>query len=303
MIALVTESRYVVPSNDPNDWYSINLHREDELLGAQLRALGYDFERVDWANPAIEWSSYEAVVIRTTWDYFYRIEEFMAWLGARERDSVLINPPSLLRWNLDKHYLQDLQRSGVAVVPTFYLEQGCPYDWNAIEQWLQGRVGILKPCVSAGAKDTFRIEASDRQTWTNHLDRLLATDAMMIQPFQERIVSEGEFTMMVMGGTFTHAVRKVAKAGDFRVQDDHGGKVHPHQATAEEIAFAERAVASCPWLPIYARVDAVRNVEGELQIMELEAVEPELWLRFHPPAARPFAEGIDSFLKARADVS
>ncbi len=149
MIALVTESRYVVPSNDPNDWYSINLHKEDELLGAQLRALGYDFERVDWANPAIEWSSYEAVVIRTTWDYFYRIEEFMAWLAARERDSVLINPPSLLRWNLDKHYLQDLQRSGVAVVPTFYLEQGCPYDWNAIEQWLQGRVGILKPCVSA----------------------------------------------------------------------------------------------------------------------------------------------------------
>jgi glutathione synthase/RimK-type ligase-like ATP-grasp enzyme len=108
----------------------------------------------------------------------------------------------------------------------------------------------------------------------------------------------GEITLMLFGGKYTHAVKKVAKPGDFRVQDDHGGKVYRYEPTSEEIAFAERAVHACPHLPVYARVDLVRNEQQQLVVMEFEMIEPELWLRFHPPSATSFATAIVQRLTA-----
>jgi glutathione synthase/RimK-type ligase-like ATP-grasp enzyme len=115
---------------------------------------------------------------------------------------------------------------------------------------------------------------------------------MLIQPFQRDVLEGGELSLIVIGGRCTHAVRKRARPGDFRVQDDHGGTVHPHPATPEEIAFAESAVACCPSPPAYARVDAVRDAAGQLRVMELELIEPELFFRFHEPAARALADAI-----------
>ena len=119
---------------------------------------------------------------------------------------------------------------------------------------------------------------------------------MLVQPFQDDILSIGEDTLMLFAGRFTHAVRKVAKPGDFRVQDDHDGTVHALQTMEEQVALAERAFAACRPLPLYGRVDMGRDNSRRLAIMELELIEPELWLRFHPPAAAHFADGVTASL-------
>ena len=120
----------------------------------------------------------------------------------------------------------------------------------------------------------------------------------MLQPFQRVILDSGELSLMVIGGRHTHAVRKVAQPDDFRVQDDHGGTVHPYAPTADEIAFAERAVAACDPAPVYARVDMLHDNDGALAVMELELVEPELFMRLHPPAAEALADRIAVALQA-----
>jgi glutathione synthase/RimK-type ligase-like ATP-grasp enzyme len=129
------------------------------------------------------------------------------------------------------------------------------------------------------------------------VNRLLAAEAFILQPFQDEIVRTGEDTLMVLNGRYTHAVRKTAKAGDFRVQDDHGGTVHDYEPTGEQRDLAERAMAACRPAPAYGRVDMVRDNEGRMAVMEVELIEPELWLRHHPPAAAVLAEGIADFLR------
>ncbi len=128
------------------------------------------------------------------------------------------------------------------------------------------------------------------------LATLLADEALIVQPFQDDVVRTGEDTLMVFGGRYSQAVRKVPKACDFRVQDDHGGTVHDHEPTAEQVELAERAAAACHPAPVYGRVDMVRDNAGRLAVMELELIEPELWLRAYPPAADRFATGPAAFL-------
>jgi glutathione synthase/RimK-type ligase-like ATP-grasp enzyme len=149
---------------------------------------------------------------------------------------------------------------------------------------------VFKPVVSGAARATFRFDAGGCAAMEERFARCVATEAMMVQPFQRDVLESGELSLVVIGGRCTHAVRKRARPGDFRVQDDHGGTVHPHAATPEEIRFAESAVACCPAVPAYARVDAVRDAAGRLCVMELELVEPELFFRFHAPAARALAD-------------
>ena len=128
------------------------------------------------------------------------------------------------------------------------------------------------------------------------LAELLTRESMIVQPFQADIALTGEDSLMVFDGRYSHAVRKVPKPGDFRVQDDHGGTVYKYRPTDEQIALSERAAAVCQPVPVYGRVDMVRDNVGRLAVMELELIEPELWLRFHPPAAERFAECLIAFL-------
>ncbi|MGL4422219.1 MAG: hypothetical protein ACRCZF_16235, partial [Gemmataceae bacterium] len=131
------------------------------------------------------------------------------------------------------------------------------------------------------------------------LSKLLTEEAMIVQPFQADITQTGEDTLMVFGGKYSFAVRKVVKPGDFRVQDDFGGTVHRYEPTAEQIELAEHAMAACSPVPVYGRVDMVRGNDGRLAIMEMELIEPELWLRYHPPAADTFADAVVQFLENR----
>lgn len=297
-VALITEDRYEAPA--PGHWYTDNILEEDRLLAAALRARGVATRRVSWSRADAPWSAFALAVFRTTWDYFDRFDEFLAWLERAQAQVPLLNDPALVRWNVDKRYLWELERRGVHTVPGVLLPRGSTHGLAELMHAHGMDEAVLKPVVSGGARHTYRVTRDDAARHEPVLAERLRDESMMLQPFQREIVERGETTLVVIDGQVTHGLRKVAKAGDFRVQDDHGGTVHAHEPSADEVAFAERAFASCDPAPLYGRVDMIRDNDGALAVMELELVEPELWLRLCPAAAERMAEAIARMLEHRA---
>ncbi len=291
-IALVSERRFVGREPAADDWYLRNILHDDRLLADALAARGLRTQRVDWSDAGVDWSSFRLAVFRTTWDYFERFPEFTAWLRRAEREVRFINDARTAWWNLDKHYLADLEARGVAIVPSRYLEPGDGQRLPTLLEQTGWYEGVLKPCVSGAARHTYRVDASNAERLQQELATLFAQESFIYQPFVTDIQQGGEKSVLVFGGVATHAVRKVPKAGDFRVQDDHGGTWSPYAATPEELEFAQRAIAAVEPHPQYGRVDIVRGNDGALQLMELELIEPELWLRSSPEAAERFAAAI-----------
>jgi glutathione synthase/RimK-type ligase-like ATP-grasp enzyme len=294
-VVLLTEARYEAP--ECPDWYSQQALNEDELVRSALERRGLRVGRIDWARPDFDWSTTRAALFRSTWDYFFRLGEFRSWFDRVRRRTRLINAPELILWNLDKHYLLDLQARGVTVVPTRILEAGDVVSLPDLLAEMSWDDTVLKPVVSGAARHTYRVTPHNAAEVDAVLQPLLAVEGMMLQPFQRTILSEGELSLIVIGGRCTHAVRKVAKAGDFRVQDDYGGTAHPHTPSAAEIAFAERTVAVCSPQPVYARVDLIRE-RDQLAVMELELIEPELFFRMRPAAADLLADEVVRVLRS-----
>jgi len=291
-VALLTERRFEGPATPGGHPLHPNIIHDDQLLQEALERRGISSVRVDWARPDVDWSKFRCAVFRTIWDYFERADEFGAWLGRVEGQTTLCNSPDVVRWNMDKHYLADLEARGVPIVATRYIERGSRTTLrDQLEEsgWVEA---IVKPCISGAARHTYRVNAASARELEPVVKELLATESLMLQPFIEDIVRVGEDTLMVIDGRYTHAVRKVPKSGDFRVQQDHGGTVHDYTPTPEQIELAERAMAARKPTLAYGRVDMVRDNEGRMAVMELEVIEPELWLRHHPPAAEAFAEAI-----------
>ena len=289
-VALCTTEQFDVETTD--DWYVANILEEDRLLAEALRARGLSSRRVAWSRPGLDLAG-TLVLLRTTWDWFDRFAEFRRFVSEVARVGQVVNGADLVAWNLDKHYLLDLERAGVRVVPTVIAEAGDARSLaELVSQLPESFAGelVYKPVVSAAGRETVRFSPADIATVADRFAELLSSESMMLQPFQASVPAAGELSLVVLGGRHSHAVRKTARPGEFRVQDDHGGKVAPWAATADEVAFAERAVAACHPLPAYARVDVVRDNTGALAVMELEVVEPELFFRFHPPSAERLAD-------------
>ena len=295
-VVLLTDPRYVNPIE--KDGYIQNVLIEDELVVEALKKLGLKVTRKAWDDQVFDWASTNYAVFRATWDYFDRYQEFFEWFETTSKITTFINAENLIRWNIDKHYLQDLRTKNVHIPKTLFIEPREPLNLQEalvkakVEHHFSGDEFVIKPCVAGGARHTYRFHEKDWEKYNTVFTDLIAGEAMMLQEFQKRIVSEGEVSMMVFGGTFTHAILKVAKEGDFRVQDDFGGQVHQYDPTEEEIAFAENAFKQCSELPLYGRADVFRDNQGQLALAELEIFEPELWFRFYPEAATIFAESI-----------
>jgi glutathione synthase/RimK-type ligase-like ATP-grasp enzyme len=289
-VVILTESRY---ENPPSvDWYVGNLLHEDNLLRLELKQRGLSVVRVDWASADFDWTRARAAIFRSTWDYFDRYAEFSVWLDRVEPLVELINAAPLVRWNCDKHYLLDLEQRGVHCVPTNMIEPGDRRSLVEVLGKIDFTEAILKPAIGGAGRHTYRLNATNVDEHEAIYRGLIAREAMLLQPFQNSVLANGEISLVVIGGKFTHAVHKRGKPGDFRVHDDHGGTVALHEATEEEIAFALEAVLACNPPPLYARVDLVRDNNGQLAVMELELIEPELFFRFHPAAAGWTADAI-----------
>ena len=289
-IVILTEDRYLHPNL--NDWYQAQIAQEEGLVVAALAKLGLSVARRSWSDPSMDWSQCGAAVFRSTWDYFERFSEFEPWLEQVSQHTRLINDAELIRWNIDKRYLADLERAGVAIVPTHFLARAQATSLADVMQERGWDEVVFKPVVSGAARLIYRVGRADVEAREGCFARCVAGEAMMVQAFEPAIVDTGELSLIVIDGRASHAIRKTVRAGDFRVQDDHGGKVEAHVPSAAERRFAEAAVAACPIPPQYARVDFVTRREGEFRLMELELIEPELFFRFHPPAADLFAAAV-----------
>lgn len=277
---------------DEQDWYSRQVHQEDGLVLSALEQQGLKAARLNWDDQSFDWSQTRSVLFRTTWDYFDRYGEFAPWLERVSQQTRLFNSAELIRWNIDKHYLARLAENGINIVPTHYIEQGDSRTLRQVVEACGWADAILKPTVSGAARHTYRLRDDACEPLECTFAELVQHEALMLQPFQQQVLQHGELSLMVLDGKVTHAIRKTPKSGDFRVQDDHGGSVHPHLPTQEEVAFAEAAVAAVPFDVLYARVDAIRDNAGQLAIMELEMIEPELFFRFQPAAAQQLAAGL-----------
>ena len=294
-VIILTDDRYV--ENSSTDVYYQNVYIEDDLVKKALERLDLKVDRKSWSDPNFDWSSTKYVLFRTTWDYFDRFAEFSVWLEGISKVTKLLNSEDLIRWNIDKHYLRDLQKKGVHICETYFVEIGAQTTLKELHQQYNLDDFVLKPCISGAARHTYKIRPEEIDKHEAIFQELIAQEAMILQPFQHNIVSKGELSLMVMNGNYTHGILKIAKEGDFRVQDDYGGSVHDYQATAEEIAYAEHAVKSCPEMPIYARVDVFLDNQNKLALAELELIEPELWFRNHPEAADELAKGIAQLIR------
>lgn len=296
-ITLVCDRRFHQPAK--RDWYIDQVLLEDELLQTALTSSGCQVSRTHWDDPNFDWASTDAVVIRATWDYFHRYHEFEQWLQHVSSLTKLINPLSTIQWNINKKYLLELESLGHRIPPTQLIQQGDSRSLAAhcnAAQWT-GSEFILKSCISGSARHTYRFQSKDAHVHEATFQALIAEESMLLQQYQHRITSEGEYTLMYFGKQYSHAVLKRAKPGDFRVQDDFGGTVAECNAPIEVRLYADALMQSLPVKHAYARVDVMIDNNGTPVLAELEMIEPELWLRMHPPAANLFAQSLLELLE------
>ena len=295
VVALVTESRYEAPAAEvvAQSSYVANLLADDAALAAALEQRGLSWRRVDWARAEVDWSEFALVLLRTPWDYPLRVDEFHAWLERLEGRAVR-NRVTTIRWNLDKRYLLACGQLGVPVVPTEVVARGAKQRLDSVLAARDWQSAVIKPLFGAGGLDTYRVERGRAEDGAR-FDELSSRLDLMVQPFAAEVLEWGEVSLVWIDGAFTHAVRKRARPGEFRVQDDYGGSVEPHSPSTDECGVAERALTAAQEIVgepfLYARVDLLRW-NGEPTVIELELVEPELWLRNSPVAAERLAAGV-----------
>lgn len=293
------------------------LQDEDRPLIAALADRGMHAEPVIWDDERVDWSSYDLAVIRSTWDYPQQRDAFLQWATSVPR---LANPPNVLRWNTDKHYLQALAEHGLPVVETLWLEPERKFDKRALHNRFPARQDyVIKPAISAGSMDTGRygVTADDRRSSLDHAVRLLDDDrSVMVQRYVPEVDEHGEIALVFFHGTFSHAARKGAmlngaqrsESGLYLVEDMEPYRATPEliQAGQEILAFARaripgRSISSRPLL--YARVDLVPTNDGPPLLMEVELVEPSLFLSLATGAVERFADSLVAELRMGADPS
>jgi glutathione synthase/RimK-type ligase-like ATP-grasp enzyme len=280
-VALVTCERF--PS----------LYGDEQELPARFAAVGVTAESAVWSDAAVDWARYDVVVIRSTWDYFERIGEFTAWLDRLERARVpLQNPARLVRWNLDKRYLAELETRGVRIVPTRFFDAGARVDLPALLRENGWSEAIIKPSVSGGAWRTHRVSSARASEAQVELDDILRGSGALVQPFLDEIAREGEWSFLFFGGRFSHAVIKRPAAGDFRVQAQYGGAHEAIEPPPPALLDAAGAVlAALPTPTAYARIDGVAR-DGRFELMEVEVIEPYLFLPGSPGAVDRYVAAI-----------
>ena len=270
-------------------------------LLAALRAAGADAHEVDWDDDAIDWGSFDLALLRSTWDYFERLPEFLDW-GARVAERTrLVNPLAVLRWNTDKHYLAELARAGVPVVPSTFLE---PDDDAAaiLDVVLNTHPGahdfVVKPAVGAGSRDAQRHARDDRSGMVAHAQRLLnRRRSVLLQPYLDRVDEHGETALLFFDGVFSHAIRKgpLLKRGEDSTTGLYAEEtIEPRTPSPDELAIAQGALAAMPFEQplLYARVDLVRGDDGTPRLLELELVEPSVFAAHGDGVAERFSRVI-----------
>ncbi|HKX60017.1 MAG TPA: hypothetical protein VJN00_11640 [Steroidobacteraceae bacterium] len=269
---------------------------DDELAVLPLARRGIQVETIPWDRAGIDWRQYALVVIRSTWDYQHKAREFLDVLEGIERLGVrLDNGSEIVRWNMQKSYLRDLAGRGVEIVPTFWREGLRRGELVPLFEELRSDEGVIKPVMSSNAQGAWRLDAKRARELAPEIEAYFAGRPLMMQPFERGITEEGEFSLVYLNGQHSHSLLKTPRRGDFRVQEEHGSAIvaiTPEPALREA---GDAAIAAVGQKLLYARVDLVRSGNA-FRVMELELVEPSMYLRIEPGAPDRFADAIASRL-------
>jgi glutathione synthase/RimK-type ligase-like ATP-grasp enzyme len=279
LIALVTSEEF--PELEP----------DSRLLLPALADKGIDAQPAVWTDPSVDWASFDAIVVRSPWDYFMRAGEWAAWLEKVDATGLpMFNPNKVIRWNSHKSYLQQLAQAGVPVVDTVMTTDDGRVDLRDLLEGAGWDDAIVKPAIDGGAMRLFRVrDVDDPQA---RFDALVADGDVMVQPFLPSVPEQGELSLVYFGGELSHTVRKQAKPGDIRVQPVWGGSYELEGPTSEALYVADKVFDSIEEDLLYARVDLVRGLDDKLQLIELEVIEPLLFLELEPAAPARFADAL-----------
>jgi hypothetical protein len=276
-------------------------------LEAALHAAGLQTQVVDWDDPEVPWGSFEIALLRSTWDYTERLREFLVWVESAATLTTVLNPPPVVRWNTDKHYLGELARAGVPVVPSTFVEPGASAE-QALAMFLAQHDCpelVVKPSVGAGSRDTQRHMRSLVGAAVAHVHRLLnAERSVLLQPYLDSVDRDGETALIYFAGRFSHAIRKGPLLPPGSTASPAVGlfapeKITPRTPGEDELRVGDRVLAAMPFkAPLYARVDLIRNASGAPTLLELELTEPSLFFAYAPGSAECFTAAVVEALTA-----
>lgn len=270
----------------------------DSLLIEPLSKLDWAVEEISWRKENVNWNDFDAVIVRSTWDYQDDVTKFFTVLEQIDKSSArLENSLSVMKWNMNKSYLRDLQNKGVKIVDTIWEKEFRPTLAEKYFEQLKAEEIIIKPNVSANADNTFRIKISEIDSHIEKFQKIFSSKEFMVQPFIKSIVDEGEYSLIFFGGKFSHALIKKPKENDFRVQEEHGGSLTSVSPSQEMIVQAETILDKINPLPLYGRIDFVRTSDNKFALMELELIEPSLYFNLDDSSAERFANIFNEWMK------
>lgn len=285
-----------------------NLTADDLILARALERRGAKVVPLVWTETPPESLTCDLLILRSVWDYHLQPESFSRWLEAAAKRTKLVNPPDLVRWNMDKHYLKDIEAAGFTIPRTFIFEKGSQTDLCQLMASSGLRAVVIKPAISASAFETYRIEAAQAAEFSTRFNAMLQERSILVQEFVPEIATSGEWSLIFIGKSlvgsaspekasagsagcpeFTHAVNKLPRSGDFRVQEEHGGLHQLANPPAEALQMAQAILARFAPQAVYCRADMVMRPQGPV-LMELELIEPLLHFELAPQAAEKLAD-------------
>lgn len=267
---------------------------DDEHSIAPLEQLGWQVSTLSWRQTEVPWSDFNVVVVRSTWDYWDDIPAFLETLRQIDSTTRLANPLDIIHWNLEKTYMLDLEGKGIGIVPTTWPDAVHSGAFPGFFAELGTDELVIKPVVGANGEDAYRVSAGDdpqRLEWI--CDRFRKKRAM-VQTFMPSILTEGEYSLFYFNGAFSHAILKIPRGSEFRSQEEHGSEIRPVTPEDRLLERGKQVLETLSAVPLYARVDFVRDDRGDFVVMELELIEPSMYLRTDTGAPGRFARAIDS---------
>lgn len=262
--------------------------KEHELLLQFLQAKGLNIHKENWDDGSVDWMQYQCIVLKSPWDYVFKTKLFYEWLDKiKQLNILMLNSADIIKWNSDKHYLKDIAAAGLKVIPTAFLQKGEPFHPEDYFKLFNTNTLIVKPCISGASRNTFKITAES--------EPVEVTESTMIQPFVPQVNEEGEWSLVFLGGKFSHALVKTPAKEDFRSQPQFGGMLQGKQPPASLLNSAAQYVAEFARGCLYARVDGLM-IDNEFHLMELELIDPFLFLSIYPPGYDNYFEALKNLL-------
>ena len=262
-------------------------NNNEKSLEEALTAKGYAYQWVNWNDANIDWSDFDKVVIRTTWDYQSQLENFLSVLERIDKSKAeLINPISTVKWNIDKNYLFELEENDIEIVPTKIVED-IDEDYFSI----LGETLVFKPTVSASAHNTYKVDRAEFQNKKEEISKVMEYKTIIVQPFLPAIQTEGEYSLLYFKGELSHAVLKTPQEGDFRSQPEYGSYVRKVNPPQEVLTQASKVVSFIGKELLYCRVDLVKH-QGVYCLMEVELIEPYLYFEHDEKSGCRIVEGL-----------